>query len=235
MEGSLQVRVLEALEGAQNYNRWIADLTRPYLGDDPVEVGSGIGSSAALWLDSGLPRITVTDTDDESLRRLRNRFARDERVRIARLDLSAAGEADHSCLVALNVLEHIADDREALRRAGHLVRPGGRVVMFVPAFPFAAGRFDRLIGHYRRYTVDTARSAMTAAGLEIENVGYVNAPGLLAWFVAVRLLRLVPSDGPLLRLCDRVAVPAIRRLEATHNPPFGQSVLAIGRTQLGAA
>ena len=71
MDSSLQLRVLEVLEGAENYNRWIAALTLPFLGDDPVEVGSGIGVSAALWLGSGLPRITVTDTDETSLERLR--------------------------------------------------------------------------------------------------------------------------------------------------------------------
>ena len=230
MDSSLQLRVLEVLEGAENYNRWIAALTLPYLGDDPVEVGSGIGVSAALWLGSGLPRITVTDTDETSLERLRSRFAGDGRVRVERLDLSEAGSASHSAVVALNVLEHIADDGAALRHAGTLVRPGGRVVMFVPAFPFAAGRFDRLIGHHRRYTLATARSAMTAGGLALERVRYVNAPGLLAWFIAVRLLRLTPSDGPLLRLWDGAVIPVIRRLESLRSPPFGQSVLMVGRT-----
>jgi SAM-dependent methyltransferase len=228
MESSLQLRVLEALEGAPNYNRWVADLTLPYLGDDPVEVGSGIGVSASLWLESGLPKITLTDVDEEALERLRHRFTGDRRVQVESLDLSAAGEGSHSALVALNVIEHIADHRDALRQAGRLVRPGGRVVMFVPAFSFAAGRFDRMIGHHRRYTVKSAADVMTAAGLELETARYVNAPGLIAWFLAVRLLRLTPSDGSLLHLWDRVAIPVIRRLEARRDPPFGQSVLAVG-------
>ena len=230
MSGSLQLRVLDDLVSARNYNRWIAECTLPSLGDDPIEVGSGIGISAALWLELGVPRLTVTDTDKESLARLRERFAGDERVQVRRLDLTTAGEGRHTGVVALNVLEHIADDTEALRQAAGLVRPGGRVVIFVPAFPFATGRFDRLIGHYRRYTIATTWSAMTDAGLEIETVRYVNAPGLLAWFVAVRLLGLTPSDGPLLRAWDSLAIQVIRRLEAIRSPPIGQSVLAIGRT-----
>jgi SAM-dependent methyltransferase len=229
MGSSLQLRVLEALEGAENYNRWLADLTLPYLGDDPVEVGSGIGVSASLWLEAGLPRITVTDTDDDALERLQARFADDRRVRVESLDLSASREAAYSAFVALNVLEHIADHEQALRHAAQLVRPGGRIVVFVPAFSFAAGRFDRLIGHHRRYTVRSASDAMTAAGLELDTVRYVNAPGLLAWFLAVRVLRLTPSEGPLLRVWDRAAIPVIRRVEGWRSPPFGQSVLAVGR------
>ncbi len=42
MSGALQHRVLEALESARNYNAWIASLALPYLGDDPIEVGSGL-------------------------------------------------------------------------------------------------------------------------------------------------------------------------------------------------
>lgn len=227
---SLQLRVLDALESAHNYNRWIAELIAPYLGDDPLEIGSGIGVSASLWLSAGVQKITVTEMDDDSLRRLQDRFARDGRVDVAALDLADASPASYSAVVALNVLEHIEHDQDALRKAGTLVRPGGRVIVFVPAFPFAAGRFDRLIGHYRRYTAHTIASVMTAAGLELETVEYVNAPGLLVWFVAIRLLRQTPSDGRLLRFWDSAAIPLIRRLEAKRRPPFGQSILAIGRT-----
>lgn len=225
----LQLRVLEALESAHRYNGWIAGLTLPHLGDDPVEIGSGIGVGAGLWLEFGLPKITVSDPDPECLRLLRERFGDDSRVRIAEIDLETPPEGDHSAVVALNVLEHIADDRGALRGAARLVRPGGRIVVFVPAFPFAAGEFDRQIGHKRRYTIDTILGAFADAGIEQTSARYVNAPGLLAWFAGVRLLRLVPGDGPLLQAWDRLVIPATRRVEAHWSPPFGQSVLAVGR------
>jgi hypothetical protein len=46
---------------------WLADLARPHLGDDPIEVGAGIGDYAAEWLTTA-PRITVTEADDLLLR-----------------------------------------------------------------------------------------------------------------------------------------------------------------------
>ncbi len=228
-EPHLQLRVLEALESARRYNRWIADLTLPFLGDDPLEIGSGIGVSAELWLEAGLPAITTSELDPDSLRRLHERFDGDTRVRVIAVNLEEAAGADHSAVVALNVLEHIADDSGALRGAARLVRPGGLVVIFVPAFPFAAGRFDRLIGHERRYTIATISRAFAEADLELESVRYVNAPGLAAWFLGVRVLRLIPGDGPLLRAWDRLVIPVARKLEGRWSPPFGQSVLAIGR------
>jgi SAM-dependent methyltransferase len=231
VQASLQLAVLEALESAVNYNRWVADLTLPYLGDDPIEIGSGIGVSASLWLDAGVPRLTVTDVDDETLRELHARFDGDARVAVRRLDLASAETGEYSALVALNVLEHIEDDVAALRNAARLLRPGGRIVLFVPAFPFAMGKFDREIGHYRRYTKASARTAFERAGLSPEVVRYVNAPGLLAWFVGMRLLGLRPSEGPVLRMWDGGVIPVVRALESRVRMPFGQSVLAVARTE----
>jgi SAM-dependent methyltransferase len=227
----VQLRVLESLAEAENYNRWLAELTRPHLGDDPVEIGSGLGGNAALWLAAGAPRVTVSELDQATLDRLRQRFAGDERVTVERIDLADPPVASHSACVALNVLEHIEDDVAALRGAGRLVRPGGAVVVFVPAFPFAAGRFDRAIGHFRRYTRRTLTRAFESAGLRVALVRYVNAPGLLAWFLSVRLLGQTPRSGPLLRVWDRSVIPLARRSERHFTPPFGQSVLAVGHTR----
>jgi SAM-dependent methyltransferase len=197
-----------------------------------VEVGSGIGTNAALWLELGAPRITVSEHDEATLDRLRGRFADEPRVRVEAIDLERAPRQDHSAFVALNVLEHIADDAGALRGAASLVRPGGRVLVFVPAFQFAAGRFDREIGHHRRYTKATLTAAYEEAGMEMETIRYVNAPGLPAWFVSVRLLGGEPRDGLLLRLWDRGVIPVARLVERHVAPPFGQSVLAVGRTPI---
>lgn len=123
-ESEFQLRVLEALESAHRYNRWVADLTLPFLGEEPLEIGSGIGVSAELWLAAGVPSITVTEIDPGSLTRLQERFHGDERVTITTMDLEHAPDGQHSSVVALNVLEHIADDAGALR---------GRPDWFAPA------------------------------------------------------------------------------------------------------
>lgn len=230
MSDPLQHSVLEALEGARNYNAWVASLVAPYLGDDAIEIGSGTGTYAELWLDAGIPRLTVSDADATLVARLNERFADDPRVAVRRIDVLEAGNAEHSALVALNVLEHIEDDVAALTAAARLVRAGGAVVVFVPAFEFAMSRFDRQIGHYRRYTTRTLTEAMTAARLEPADVTYVNAPGLVAWTIGMRFLRMRPHEGVVLRVWDRAVVPAARLLEARWRPPFGQSVLGVAQT-----
>ena len=226
---SLQHAVLDALEGAQNYNAWVASLVVPYLGDDPIEIGSGTGTFATAWLETGVAKLTVSEVDPCLVDLLRERFATDPRVTVQEVDLLDVSPADHSCVVALNVVEHIADDVAALRSAARLLMPGGVVAMFVPAFPFAMSRFDRAIGHYRRYTAKSARETFTTAGLTVIECRYVNAPGLVMWTVGMRALRMRPRKGLALRAWDRAVIPLTRMIEDRWRPPFGQSVLVAGR------
>jgi SAM-dependent methyltransferase len=228
----LQTQVLEDLRGARHYRRWLAGLVAPHLGGEPLEVGSGIGDYAAE-LAAGRHRYTATEADPERLAALAGRFAGDPVVRVRRLALPSRETGSHSAVLMLNVLEHIADDVAALRSAATLVRPGGAVVVLVPAFQGAMSRFDRLIGHHRRYTRSGLADAMTAAGLRPEGVHYLNSVGLISWFLLMRCARMIPRDGAALRLYDATVIRATAWVERRLRPPFGQSVLAVGRVAGG--
>ena len=180
--------MLEALAQARNYNAWITSLILPHLGDNPVELGSGLGYQTELLLTAGLPRVTVSEPTADGVRELADRFAGDPRVTCRAIDFTRPPQGEYSAVYAVNVLEHVADDVGALAGAAALVRAGGKVVVFVPAFPSAMSRFDRELGHYRRYTRETTHRAFVDAGLEPELIRYVNAPGLPLWFVWMRLL-----------------------------------------------
>jgi hypothetical protein len=227
-DSALQSAVLEGLSDARHYRRWLADLARPHLGAHPIEVGSGIGDYATEWLPQ-VQRFTATEADENRLVMLKERFAGDPKVEVRAMMLPHDEQGAHTAAVGLNVMEHVEDDVAGFRSLANLVQPGGAVVVVVPAFPSAMSRFDRSIGHFRRYTVRSAREAMQGAGLRVEHVRYVNPLGLLNWYVAVKLLGLVPKNGALLRAYDRLAVPPSRWLETHIRPAFGQSVFAVGR------
>jgi SAM-dependent methyltransferase len=230
----LQSDVLESNAAAVNYHGWLCSLAMPYLGDDPLEIGSGLGDYAVTWLEWGQPKITVTEVDPSRAAVLHAKFDGDGRVAFGAIELDGVSEGDYSAVVSFNVLEHIPDDVAALRAARHLVRPGGYVVTFAPAFPIAMSTFDRAIGHVRRYRRRVIEQRYAAAGLEVVECRYVNAPGLIAWFVGMRVLRMIPKDGPTLSMWDRWVVPAARRWETKHPAPFGQSILCVGRRPLDA-
>ena len=225
-----QLHVLEVLQSARRYNDWIASLARPHLGDDPLEIGSGLGDQAERWLQAGVPKVTLSDLEWRALDSLERRFQDDKRVEIRQIDIVDPEPGTYSAVVAVNVLEHIPDDTAALLNIRELLRPRGRVVVFVPAFGFAMSRFDKEIGHFRRYTKQMLLDRFATAELKPLEVRYVNAPGLMAWVVFMKMLRGQPSEGRLLELWDRVVVPITRVLESPFGAPFGQSVLAVAES-----
>jgi 2-polyprenyl-3-methyl-5-hydroxy-6-metoxy-1,4-benzoquinol methylase len=226
----LQSEALEDLVSAVNYRRWLCSLGRPFFGDDVLEIGSGLGHYASDWADMGV-RITASEADPGRLAVLRQRFAGHDRVQVRELSVPISERADYSTVVAYNVLEHIPDDIGALKTFAGLLRPGGSVVLIVPAFEFAMSRFDRAIGHHRRYRVRGLTRTLEAAGLDVLRCHYVNGPGLLAWYVTCRLLRGRPKEGPMLTAYDRLYVPVERRIESKIRMPFGQSVFAVARAR----
>lgn len=75
------------------------------------------------------------------------------------------------------------------------MRPGGKIVLIVPAFMFAMSPVDYATGHVRRYTKKTMRAAMEEAGLQIEVLHYANALGLIGYYGATSIFKLTPKEG----------------------------------------
>jgi 2-polyprenyl-3-methyl-5-hydroxy-6-metoxy-1,4-benzoquinol methylase len=81
-----------------------------------------------------------------------------------------AGAGGFDAVLALDVIEHIDDDHAAVARLGGLARPGGVVIVSVPALPELFTEFDEIQGHRRRYRPETLRAAFEDCGLNVERV-----------------------------------------------------------------
>ena len=213
----------------RRYKAFQLELMRPYFGSSLLEVGAGLGEFAAQV--TGLERHVVTDVDAGAVASMAARFADRPAVEARVLDLAGdlaeqVGEPVETVL-AINVLEHIDDDAEALRRMAALTRPGGRVVIWVPGYQQLYGEFDRAVGHVRRYTPATLRDAFARAGLEPLEVKPVNLLGGIAWWLTVRRGGVGGQKPRLVRIYDRFVVPTTRFVERRVTPPFGQSVLGV--------
>jgi 2-polyprenyl-3-methyl-5-hydroxy-6-metoxy-1,4-benzoquinol methylase len=220
---------LDNLAPATRYADWIAALVEPWVGGRVLEVGAGIGTLTER-LRGQADRLVATDLSTRAVERLRARYEGDPGVEVVQADIDTATEdAEYDAIVVVNVLEHIDDDEKALRQMAASLRPGGHVVLFVPAFEALYSEFDRRIGHYRRYTKHDLKAVALSAGLEVAEVRYVNMAGALAWWLVAKQLGQMPTQGAMVRLYDRVLVPVMRATEDVVNPPFGQSALCVLR------
>jgi SAM-dependent methyltransferase len=90
-------------------------------------------------------------------------------------DLSALAGRTFDVVLLLDVLEHVEDDRAELSSAAHALAPGGKLVITVPANPSLWSDHDERNGHYRRYTEDSLRALLTAAGLSPTLLTHINS------------------------------------------------------------
>jgi cyclopropane fatty-acyl-phospholipid synthase-like methyltransferase len=151
----------------------------------------------------------------------------------------------YDAVLALDVIEHLDDDRSAVERLGKLAAPGRVIVISVPAMPEMFSEFDAVQGHRRRYLPETLRQAFTDSGLEIERIFWWGSwlvpmlrrqrnrlqrnhtgPNGSASRVYSRYLRLPPWPGPLVL---RAAFALAERRTLDGKLTIGTSLFAMAR------
>jgi 2-polyprenyl-3-methyl-5-hydroxy-6-metoxy-1,4-benzoquinol methylase len=156
--------------------RW--DVVRPIIASirprTTIEIGVGQGAASvriARMSESFVGVELDKPAYDRAVARLSAVGATVHNATLADVDPEPA---DLVC--AFEVLEHIADDRGALLEWSSYVRPGGTLLLSVPADPDRFGPSDTHAGHYRRYAPATLEAMLSEAGFRDIHVRYYNAP-----------------------------------------------------------
>jgi len=224
-----QSRTLEALASASAYNEWIFSVFAEFIGDRALEIGCGTGNLTRHLLENA-KEVTAIDIDAEYLRILSSTIRIPEgRALIVRnqnflIDMKDLFGFDSTVLI--NVLEHLAEPEQALRRVFEALVPGGRVIVLVPAFNFLFSRFDELIGHHRRYTLKSLAKELTSAGFSIKKNVYFNFFGMAGWWWRFCLLKKEYLTPHAVGFFETLT-PMLRTIESRVHLPFGLSVIAV--------
>lgn len=223
------------LQAAANYHDWTFEWIRPFVSGRILDIGGGTGNHIQRLTEHELVSI---DLSVACVQELREKYRALERWRFEVADVTdrhavaALGPGTFDTVLSCNVFEHIPDDEAALVNAADLLKPGGRIVLVLPAHAALFGCMDRMAGHFRRYDKAMVRTLMGKAGLVPSHLRYVNVLGALGWFVNNRIIRHDNlSSGGIngqIRLFDRWGVPMLRFLEGTRGMPFGQSLVCVG-------
>ncbi|MDR3716094.1 MAG: class I SAM-dependent methyltransferase [Puia sp.] len=230
------LETLELFAHAPLFNRWLFETIRPYCSGRLLEIGSGIGNISVSLLKLGIP-VTLSDLREEYCDILRSRFGGMATLDdVCRADLAAPDFEeryprllDHfDSVVALNVVEHIREDSLAIANCKKMLRPGGRLIVLVPAYQFLFNNLDRELGHFRRYDKKSLRQLLEAGGLAVNHTQYFNFAGITGWCLTGSVLKRRTIPGFQLRLYNKL-VPVFRMADAVTGHSAGLSVIAIAK------
>ncbi len=199
-----------------------------------LDLGSGTGGAAPTLARFG--HAVALDREPSAFRLAMDRPYTHRVVGAADRPLPFADDT-FDVVCALDVLEHLDDDDACAKELYRICRPGGTVVVFVPALQILWGYNDDYSQHRRRYRRRELRALLSAAGFREEECGYFNLTLFLPTLAARFAQRLMPT---LLRDSEHSTRPTplnsvLRGLFALELPllkkrplPLGTSAFFVG-------
>ncbi|PYS43195.1 MAG: methyltransferase type 11 [Acidobacteria bacterium] len=151
-----------------------------------LDVGCGTGANLQMLANFGVAE--GVDVSTEALDFCRARGL--SKVKHGAAEALPYEDASFDLVTGLDVVEHLDDDIAGLAEMRRVLRPGGRALLFVPAFMFLWGVQDDISHHRRRYTIPGLSERLGEAGLKVECATYANITFFLPILFGRVLMRL---------------------------------------------
>lgn len=138
------------------YSRWMYHTYQEYIndGDRIFDVGAGMGRMVKFYINRAA-QITATDIFQRQVDYMNERFRRYTNFNAVLWDIMKDEVGDYKgkydTVICINVLEHLKDDNLAIQKMKELLKPGGKLIIMVPALQKLYCSLDENVGHYRRY------------------------------------------------------------------------------------
>jgi SAM-dependent methyltransferase len=205
-------------------------------GADILEVGAGTGGNLKLL--SRFGNVTAVEMDEYARKHAMTSTGHKVHYGMLPSPLPVF-ETKFDLICMFDVLEHVEFDLESLVVLKNHLKPGGKILITVPAYQWMWSDHDVVLHHYRRYTKASLNSVLKSAGLKADRIGYFNMM-LLPVAAGVRLIGKVfglkGSPGAayspgvtnnMLTAIFRTERPVLRKMML----PAGLSVMAIASVE----
>ena len=205
---------------------------RPPTGARLLEIGCGTGHNLAMLAQFG--SVDALEVDATARALAEKRLGKP--IFSAPLpDLAGVPGGQYDLVAALDVVEHIKDDRAALQAIARLLKPGGKLVATVPAHQWMWSAHDVVNHHQRRYSKTGLRNLVDSSPLKLDAIGYLNSL-LFPVAVAERLFsKMRGKDDADLSLPPKPLNQALERVFAAERALIGRVPLPPGLSLFAVA
>jgi len=167
---------------------FVEDICRRVTDRRPRILDVGCGTGANLLMLSEYGDAEGVDISKDALAFCRERGL--DKVKLGAGEELPYDDGTFDLVTAFDVVEHMDNDLAGLREMRRVLRPGGRVLLFVPAFMFLWGLQDDVSNHRRRYRLPELQRVLERAGFEIERTTYANITFFLPILFVRQLMRV---------------------------------------------
>jgi SAM-dependent methyltransferase len=230
MSSILRQEVELTVRSARNYYKWLLQEIDRNCGNVVLEIGAGTGEIAGGLLKDGR-KLILNEIDELLYVQLKSRFNNNSNVKVIKGDIFKITGNDSKdekvdTVLMINVLEHIKDDVLILRKVKEILCNSGRLILYVPAHRWLYGEYDRVLGHYRRYSKRLLKDILEEEGFKVKILKGMHFTGVFGWLM-YRLTGVRGHNEAMVRLYDRLVIPVSRFIEERLGIRWGLSYFCV--------
>ena len=221
---------LTLFAAAHNWKKYYRAHISSHIRGDVLEVGAGIGGTTRVLCSGNEASWLCLEPDPDLVQQLTASVSDVPLPLTPDIVVGCVADLDphrmFDCVLYIDVLEHIEDDRAELARAARHLKPQGTLVVLCPAHDSLFSEFDSMIGHHRRYN-KRMMHAVAPPELECVTMFYLDSVGMLLSLANRYLLRAGAPTASQIAFWDRMVIPLSRLLDPLLARRLGKTVVAV--------
>jgi SAM-dependent methyltransferase len=218
-----QGKELENFDLANFWRKYIYFQIKFFLKNEILEVGAGIGSFSKNY-EKSFNEITLIEPDKYNFKKLKQNI-RNKNIIILNTSIKKT-KKKFNCILYMNVLEHIRDHVKEINFAIKKLNKNGFLIILVPAHQKLFTKFDKAVGHYRRYSMSFFKKKFR--NITLEKLIFLDFFGYFLYFFNNLFLKkeVYPSKFKIL-IWDKIFTPITIIIDFLIGYKFGKNILCV--------
>jgi len=221
---------LELFSQAHTWKNYYSQFIKPYLHGNVLEVGAGIGGTTKVLCDNKQDKWICLEPDPNLCKVLQENIDNHSLPNCCEVFTGTANNLpthySFNSAIYIDVLEHIENDYEEIQTVLKHLDKSGYLIILAPAHQYLFSKFDKELGHFRRYDKNMLTSIMPP-NLELESIKYLDTMGIVTNFFNKLVLKQKMPTAKQIEAWDKLIVPISRIIDPLLGYYYGKSILGI--------